>query len=242
MIDLKLGDAFKLILNVKDLSIDLILTDPPYDAAEVYMERLTDMQKREMANHFRRVLKREGNLALFCGYVDQFKWYQLLTEVGLKYVRQLIWVYKNPSLGKMRTVRCARTFIMAHETILVFAKTDQHYFDNSGVVELSWFECPAYSGLRKSAEGNPEEKLGVTPKPLKIARVLVKRLCPPNGTVLDPFSGYGTFGVASAQLGRNFIGFEIRPEVYDIAWKRIQKYRHKPLTEYWQNDSRLENV
>ena len=232
MIDLRLGDAFKLIPQIKDETIDLILTDPPYDAAEIYMDRLTDMQKLEMAKHFRRVLKREGNLALFCGYIDQFKWHQILTQNGLKYLRQLIWVYKNPSQGKMRIVQCARTFIMAHETILVFAKTDQHYFNNSGVVELSWFENPAYSGKRRSAEGNPEEKLGVTPKPLKIALTLTKRLCPPNGTVLDPFAGYGTFGVASMQLNRNYIGFEIRPEIYDIAWKRIQRYRHKQLTEF----------
>jgi DNA modification methylase len=232
MVDLKLGDAFQLIKNIPENSIDLILTDPPYDRAEEYMDRLTNMQKQAMVDEYWRILKREGNLATFCGYVDQFTWYEKLTTKGFKYLRQLIWVYKNPSHGKFRVVQQARTFIMAHETILLFARGDKHYFDNKGVVEISWFLHPAYSGLRRSAEGNPEEKLGVTPKPLKIARVLISRLCPPKGTVFDPFSGYGTFGVAASQLGRNFIGFEIRPEIYDIAWKRIQSSRHKPLTEF----------
>lgn len=232
MIDLKLGDAFKLIKQVKDQSIDLILTDPPYDEAEQYMDRLTDMQKQEIAKEFIRVLKREGNIALFCGYVDQFKWWNILTSLGLKYKRQLIWVYRNPSLGKLRITECAKTFIMAHETILIFSKIEDSYFNNKGVVPISWFEHPAFSGFRRSAEGNPQEKLGVTPKPLKLAQIIIERLCPPKGVVLDPFAGYGTFGIAAYSLDRHYIGFEIRPEIYDIAWKRIMRYKNKKITEF----------
>lgn len=232
MITLKLGDALKLIKEVPDNSIDLILTDPPYDKAEIYMNRLTDMQKQEIAKEYVRVLKREGNIAQFCGYVDQHVWWNILTKLGLKYRRQLVWVYSNPSQGKMRVVQRAKTFILAHETILLFSKIEDSYFNNKGVVELSWFKHPAYSGIRRSAEGNPEEKMGVTPKPLKIARILIERLCPPKGTVLDPFAGYGTFGVASQQLARNYIGFEIKPEIYDIAWKRIQTFKTRQLTAF----------
>jgi len=155
MIDLKLGDAFKLIPLIKDSSIDLILTDPPYDAAEIYMPRLTDMQKREMAKQYWRVLKPTGNLATFCGYTDKYKWYQILNK-NFRYMRELIWVYKNPSHGKMRVVKQARKFIIAHESILWFAKSEKtHYFNNEGTVELTWFMHPAYSGLRRSAEHNP---------------------------------------------------------------------------------------
>jgi len=236
MLDLKLGDAFKLIKDVKDNTIDLILTDPPYDKQN-YMQRLTDMQKKEMTKQFWRVLKPTGNIAIFCGYIDQFTWHKLMTKHGFKFRRQLVWVYRNPSFGKLRITHQARTFIMAHETILLFDKGDHHYFDNSKVVEVSWFEHPAYSGLRRSAEGNPQEKMGVTPKPLKIARVLIKRLCPKHGTVLDPFMGYGTFGIASHQLERNYIGFEIRPEIYEIAWKRVNKFKNKKIDSYTLNRS-----
>ena len=41
-------------------------------------------------------------------------------------------------------------------------------------------------------------------------------------TVLDPFMGSGTTGVAAVKLGRKFIGIEIEPKYFDIACKRIQ--------------------
>ncbi len=42
-------------------------------------------------------------------------------------------------------------------------------------------------------------------------------------TILDPFMGSGTTGVACVQLGRKFIGIEIEPKYFDIAVKRIEK-------------------
>jgi DNA modification methylase len=44
-----------------------------------------------------------------------------------------------------------------------------------------------------------------------------------TGTVLDPFMGSGTTGVACAQLGRKFIGIEIEPKYFDIACRRIEQ-------------------
>jgi site-specific DNA-methyltransferase (adenine-specific) len=52
------------------------------------------------------------------------------------------------------------------------------------------------------------------------------------GTVLDPFMGSGTTGVACAKLGRNFIGIEKEPKYFDIACKRIQEaMKAEPLLE-----------
>ena len=45
----------------------------------------------------------------------------------------------------------------------------------------------------------------------------------PGETVLDPFMGSGTTGVACAKLGRKFIGIEIEPKYFDIACKRIEE-------------------
>lgn len=53
------------------------------------------------------------------------------------------------------------------------------------------------------------------------------------GTVLDPFMGSGTTGVACAQLGRKFIGIEIEPKYFDIACRRIENaYRQLPLIQH----------
>lgn len=45
----------------------------------------------------------------------------------------------------------------------------------------------------------------------------------PSGTVLDPFMGSGSTGVACARLGRRFIGIEIEPKYFDIACNRIEQ-------------------
>jgi DNA modification methylase len=49
-----------------------------------------------------------------------------------------------------------------------------------------------------------------------------------KGTILDPFMGSGTTGVACAKLGRKFIGIEIEPKYFDIACRRIEKAYAQP--------------
>ena len=48
-------------------------------------------------------------------------------------------------------------------------------------------------------------------------------------TILDPFMGSGTTGVACAQTGRNFIGIEIDPGYFEIAQRRIHDAEQQPL-------------
>jgi DNA modification methylase len=44
----------------------------------------------------------------------------------------------------------------------------------------------------------------------------------PSSTILDPFMGSGTTGIAAVQMGRKFIGIEREPKYFDIACKRIE--------------------
>ena len=57
-------------------------------------------------------------------------------------------------------------------------------------------------------------------KPTELMRKLV-RVCPVGGTVLDPFVGPATTGVAALLEGMNFVGMEVVPEYAAIAWKRL---------------------
>ena len=59
-------------------------------------------------------------------------------------------------------------------------------------------------------------------------RRLVDRCSSPDDTILDPFMGSGTTGVACAKLGRRFIGIEIEPKYFDIACKRIEDAYKQP--------------
>jgi DNA modification methylase len=69
-------------------------------------------------------------------------------------------------------------------------------------------------------------------KPLPQMKWLVWRASAPGETILDPFMGSGTTGVAAVLLGRKFIGIEIDPTYFDIACRRIEEaYRQPRLFE-----------
>ena len=61
-----------------------------------------------------------------------------------------------------------------------------------------------------------------SPKPLTYMRRLIDRVTEAGWTVLDPFMGSGTTGVAATKEGRRFIGIEIEPRYFDIACRRIE--------------------
>jgi DNA modification methylase len=63
--------------------------------------------------------------------------------------------------------------------------------------------------------------------PITLAERCVQAGCPEGGTVLDPFAGAGTTGLACLKHGRNFIGIELNPAYIEIAQQRIEK--HMPL-------------
>lgn len=60
------------------------------------------------------------------------------------------------------------------------------------------------------------------PKPAGLMKWFIDRASVPGETVMDPFMGSGTTGVAAVQAGRKFIGIEIEPKYFDIACERIE--------------------
>ena len=66
------------------------------------------------------------------------------------------------------------------------------------------------------------------PKPIKQVEWMVNRVSLPGETILDPFMGSGTTGVAAVKLGRRFIGIEIEPRYFDIACRRIEEATRQP--------------
>lgn len=65
-------------------------------------------------------------------------------------------------------------------------------------------------------------------KPLALMQTLIETLSNDGDTILDPFMGSGTTGVACVKLGRKFIGIEIEPKYFDIACRRIEKAVSEP--------------
>jgi site-specific DNA-methyltransferase (adenine-specific) len=61
-----------------------------------------------------------------------------------------------------------------------------------------------------------------TVKPVALMEYLVRLACRPGGTVLDPFMGSGTTGIACIREGMKFIGIEKSPEYFEIAKTRLE--------------------
>jgi DNA modification methylase len=67
-----------------------------------------------------------------------------------------------------------------------------------------------------------------TEKPVALISDLIANAVKRLDTILDPFMGSGTTGVAAVRLGRKFIGIEIEPKYFDIACRRIDEALRAP--------------
>lgn len=70
-----------------------------------------------------------------------------------------------------------------------------------------------------------------TVKPVALMEYLIKLITPPGGTVLDPFNGSGSTGMAAAGLGFDYIGLELDPNYVEITQKRIEAWLAKDEPE-----------
>ncbi len=77
-----------------------------------------------------------------------------------------------------------------------------------------------HAGRRFCYRHSPREKRHQVGKPLALMEHLVK-IVPPASTVLDPFAGSGTTGVAALRAGHQFIGMELSPWYCDVAKQRL---------------------
>jgi site-specific DNA-methyltransferase (adenine-specific) len=84
--------------------------------------------------------------------------------------------------------------------------------------EPSRFFYTAKASRRERGEGNTHP----TVKPLALMRWLCRLVCPPGGTILDPFAGSGTTGIAALEEGFMFVGVEREAEYAEIARKRLE--------------------
>jgi len=136
--------------------------------------------------------------------------------------------------------------IMAHHeargritTLLIWHKTNAAPFAN-GVWRGDIEYCIHARDRGAVFVGNAEEKKKVsefpivisdvhpTVKPLSLIEKYVRIGSIADQTILDPFMGSGTTGVACAKLGRKFIGIEISEQYFDIACRRIEQAYAQP--------------
>jgi len=197
-VKLYLGDCLEVLPTLEAGSIDAVITDPPYNLGFKY-NNYDDLRidYSEWCATWLRSLEQicNGTIAISCGVANIAMW---------SYIKAPIWIlcWHKP----FSTSHGAFGF-SNWEPVLIYGETGKHerqsdYFHATFVKD-------------KSSNGHP------CPKPLRWANQLEMIVSNPGDTILDPFMGSGTTGVACIQLGRRFIGIEIEPKYFEIAKKRI---------------------
>jgi DNA modification methylase len=115
-------------------------------------------------------------------------------------------------------------------------RTKQMFVWNKGIrnmhfndCEIAW--CSQFKEASRVFDLSPmsvEAKQHPTAKPLLLMEWCVNHLPKKVETILDPFMGSGTTGVACAKLGRKFIGIELDEDYFNIACERIEKAYQQP--------------
>lgn len=198
MIDLRLGDCLELMREIPDGSIDAVITDPPYGIA--------------LANHGSFIgdftVIGDTDLTLADSLVDWTNQRNITTAMFCspdkpysgKWNSRLVWHKPGRGIGG----DWERCWMRDWEMILIRA-TKPIRKKESSVLRYAPATCEYHK----------------CEKPVSLLVYLIEQLTNEGDTILDPFMGSGTTGVACVKLNRNFIGMEINEDYFRIAQRRI---------------------
>lgn len=201
---LYLGDCMEILPTLP--KVDAVITDPPYGIGE----------------NDRKVASRK-NAAAAKDY-GSFDWDKQPASEAMIYAMRCKSDWQGIFGGNYFTLPPSSCW-------LVWDKLNSGDFADC---ELAWTNWPKavrrlqwrWNGMIR--QGN-EERFHPTQKPLQVMAWVID-LCPKADTILDPFMGSGTTGVAAIQRGKSFIGIERDPKYFDIACRRIDDaHRQAPL-------------
>lgn len=217
------GDCLDVMRGMPDGSFDAIVTDPPYGIAvgsafvcqggSVVNDGSGSYNNTEdpyaWIREGARVLAPTGHVSTFIDRATRWECEQECKRRGLTPWASYYLVKSAPP----PTPR--PTFVSRVEECIVAEKrSGKRAWYGGGYTPNAWI------GLTPNRLG---EGLHPTQKPVEAMEALVCALAPEGGTVLDPFCGSGTTGVACVNTGRNFVGVEINEDYCAIARDRIGK-------------------
>jgi len=220
--DLRLGDCLAPdgMASLPNKSIDVVITDPPYSehVHSKSQRALTDkpislgfesLDARTMvacADHFARLARRW--VLVFCDVESAHLWREALTRSGaLEYVRTCAWHKPNgsPQFTGDRPGTWGEAIVCAH----VPGKKRWNGGGKLGLYAVLTASDRTKDGL--------DARVHTTQKPLRLMEALIADFTDENESILDPFAGSGTTLLAARRLGRNAIGWERDPEIYEHA-------------------------
>lgn len=187
--------------KIRANSVDLIVTDPPYERAGVPLYK-------DLSSFAARVLKPSGLVFAYSGilYLDQIM-ENLSCE--LNYVAEIVFIQKT------------------RQSAIYPIKVDGHFrpllvFSKGNYEPTRWIDDVIYARTGPEKESHPWQQ-SVDP-----VLQLIEMVSDEGDLVCDPFVCTGTTGEAALRLGRRFIGAEIDPKNIAIARDRLTTVRRNP--------------
>jgi site-specific DNA-methyltransferase (adenine-specific) len=217
--DLSQLDAVAYLRTLRSESVDLLLTDPPYESLEKHRAVGTTTRLKhsksssndwfqifpnarfpELFAEAYRVLRKDAHFYLFCDAETMWVAKPAAERAHFKFWKPLVW--DKQKIGMGYHYRCR------YEFILFFEKGKRRLNDLSVPDVLS---APRVHG------GYPTEK------PVSISETLVRQSSEPGQIVVDPFMGSGSAGVAAVRLGRCFLGNDVSEQALRITGERLEQ-------------------
>jgi site-specific DNA-methyltransferase (adenine-specific) len=212
------GDAVEWLRRLPAESVDLVITDPPYESLEKHRAIGTTTRLKhsksssndwfaifknerfpELFAEVFRVLKKNSHFYLYCDPETMFVAKPLAEAAGFKFWKPLIWRKDRIGMGYH--------YRAIYECILFFEKGKRKLL-NLGISDV--IDAPRIVG------GYPAEK------PPAVSEVLIKQSSERGQVVIDPFMGSGSVGVAAIGQGRTFLGNDLCAEAVDITRARLR--------------------
>jgi len=243
------GDCLKLLKQIPDKSIQLVVTSPPYNIGKEYEKKLRLKnyieQQAEVIKECVRTLSERGSICWQVGnYVDNgaiipldIVLYPIFKGLELVMRNRIIWHFEHG-------LHCSKRFSGRYETILWFTRKTKNSIFNLDPVRIpqkypakKYFKGPKAGQYSCNPLGKnpgdiwniPNVKSNHVEKtehpcqfPVELIERLVLSMSDKDDWILDPFLGAGTSVIAAIRHNRRGVGAEIVKKYVDIAKERIQ--------------------
>lgn len=232
------GDCLDKMKDIPDISIDAIITDPPYGTTACKWDSVIPFEP--MWEQLKRVIKPNGAIVLF----GSQPFTSALIMSNLKMFKY-DWVWHKSRSGSAITAKYRP--VKLHEDILVFCKNSpkynpqmtqgKPYYRKSSNNRKNDHKLGVNSNMETRNEGtrypitiqyfkqdwSKQQQIHPAQKPVALMEYLIKTYTNEGETVLDFTMGSGTTGVACVNTNRNFIGIELDENYFNIAKDRIEE-------------------
>lgn len=216
------GGCLELMKQIPDGSIDLVVTDPPYliettgagiykQADKQYVKELNGIKdgfSEEVLDELCRIMKKI-NVYFFCSQKQIIPLLDYFVKGKKCNWNLLSWHKSNP------VPACGNKYLTDTEFILFFREKGVK-IGGEFKTKFTYYVTPLNQADKKRY-GHP------TIKPLEIVQNLIINSSEPGDIVFDPFLGSGTTAIAAVNTGRHYIGFEMDPDYFDIACRRLDE-------------------